>query len=256
MKKCLFFFTLIELLVVIAVIAILCGLLFPALNSARESARKVSCLNSLKQIGCADLAYANDFNDCTLPFDQKINNTWKRWYNIWGFSDRYVGVKTAEDDPNQWSRKFLCPSIFRPVKTWQRKDTDVVSIYYGILRESYQREADDNARQFYKLNKVKNPSSKILFIECTMSGGMNVWQSGVKDYWNYLSNPPANFDSIPELVAYRHNNNMAAGVAAFDGHATMDNFRTIDIRQGSSGYNLRNALRFRPYNASTEEIQW
>ena len=65
-------FTLIELLITIAIIAILAGVLLPALNAAREKGRAAVCIGNIRQINTAAVSYAGDFNDHLPPQNNVI----------------------------------------------------------------------------------------------------------------------------------------------------------------------------------------
>jgi len=92
-------FTLIELLIVVAILAVLAAILLPAITSARRSANRASCGNSLRQWGLALIAYASDHNEIiprTTGYDWPAASIWN-WSqpNGWptGFYDQMALVK-------------------------------------------------------------------------------------------------------------------------------------------------------------------
>ena len=93
-------FTLIELLVVIAIIAILIALLLPAVQQAREAARRTQCKNNLKQIGLGLHNYHDIYN--TLPIGA-VGSYGPAFAQTWGFS-WYMRILPNIDQANVFSR--------------------------------------------------------------------------------------------------------------------------------------------------------
>jgi prepilin-type N-terminal cleavage/methylation domain-containing protein len=91
-------FTLVELLVVIAIIAVLIGLLLPAVQSAREAARRNACTNNIKQVALSLLTYENARKQFP-EYQRHTDSTWSAWvgHGVWTMMLPYLEQNTVFD---------------------------------------------------------------------------------------------------------------------------------------------------------------
>lgn len=102
-------FSLVEILVVIVIVAVLAGMLLPAVMLVRDSARSVTCASNLRQAGLAIQTYSSDWNGCLPPSCD--DNGITRWFFL---VQSYLDDTDRSNNGTRWAKIILCPAADLP----------------------------------------------------------------------------------------------------------------------------------------------